>query len=69
MFNFFLCCVILVYRIGSYKRVDSMNIFIGTYHIVKSVLFFPKKLIDNIQKRKIEEELREEQDIRKKKFS
>lgn len=68
MFNFFLGCVILVFRIGSYKRVDSMNIFIGTYHIVKKILFFPLDLVENIRKRKIQDELREEQNIRKKKL-
>ncbi len=45
-----------------------MNIFIGTYHIVRSVFTFPMKFIENSQKQKIEKELKEEQQQRQKKL-
>ena len=45
-----------------------MNIFIGTYHLVKKVFLFPKTLYDNIKQKRLEQELKEEQDLRKKKL-
>lgn len=45
-----------------------MNIFIGTYHIVRNIFFFPKTLYDNIVQKRIEQELKEEQDLKKKKL-
>lgn len=41
-----------------------MNIFIGTYHIVKKVFGFPKKLLTELKKDKIKKELLDEQQKR-----
>lgn len=45
-----------------------MNIFIGTYHLVRKTFLFPLDLISNIKAKKIEEELKEETEERKKKL-
>lgn len=41
-----------------------MNIFIGTYHIVRDVFLFPSKIIKNFQKKQIENELLAEKEKR-----
>jgi len=45
-----------------------MNIFIGTYHIVKSIFLFPVTLYNNIVRKRLQDELKEEQELRKKKL-
>ena len=45
-----------------------MNIFIGSYHIVKRILNLPKTIIEQEKKRKIQQEIKKEQDARKKKL-
>ena len=45
-----------------------MNIFIETYHIVKKVIDLPKNIIYNAKQKKMLEELKEEQDERKRKL-
>lgn len=45
-----------------------MNIFIGTYHIARDILYFPKTLINNLKRKKLMDELKEEQELRKKKL-
>ena len=41
-----------------------MNLFIGTYHIVRDTFTFPLKLIENLKKRQIQKELMEEREDR-----
>ena len=43
-----------------------MNIFIGTYHIVRDVFNFPVKLAERLRKAKIQKELIEEKEMRQK---
>ena len=45
-----------------------MNIFIESYHLVKKVIDLPKTIVENERQRKLEEQLRKEQDARKKKL-
>lgn len=59
---------ILIYRIVEYKRVDSMNIFIGSYHIVKKVFSLPQLLIEKQRQKTINKELLEEKTKRQEKL-
>ena len=45
-----------------------MNIFIGTYHIVKKILLSPKTALDNYKAKKLKEEIAKEQAERKRKL-
>lgn len=45
-----------------------MNIFIGTYHIVKNIFSLPLKLVEKLRKNQIQKELLEEKEERQKKL-
>lgn len=58
--------VILSYRIGS--KVDSMNIFIKVYYMVRNIFMLPKKIFMSKQKSQIEKEKLEEEKERQKRL-
>ena len=45
-----------------------MNIFIGTYHVVRDIFLFPKKLVTSARQKRIQQEYMDEQSIRKQKL-